>query len=799
MMRRFRRIVLTAVLPAILVSAPGCRRESPTPRLKGGGSVNLLLVTVDAVRADRLGVFGSAAAPTPHIDRLAAEGAAFRNCYAPAPQTLPSHATIFTGREPPAHGVRVDGGDGLPARERTWAEMMKAAAFETFALVSSYRLHSRFGLNQGFDLYDDALDYSQILNSPVTAVAAEKVLIRFRSWLEGRNPERSFFAWVHFSDLRPSALQFPELSRPSGHDPYGTMVGRVDSAVGEIMGLLESGNLASRTVVVLAGSHGVRLHEKREAGHGLFSYEEMIKVPLIIRLPGTVLETRRTDRRVRLLDLLPSMLELLGLEIPDGLHGQSVWPLLSPRRSKTETERAVYFESRQGTEDMALFPLAGLIEGPYKLLSLPRDEMYDLGKDPAETRNLALEEKERAAALKGRLRAYLDRLGGEGQTGHDPRPGEGIDSVGRLMAAERLIAEEKTEEAEKELRDILRTFPDAKLPLAYDLLLLIARKSGDPGKTEEVLRRAAAAYPDIGRFSIALAQSLAASRHLDEAERICREALDRNPRLSQALILLGNIAGKRGEPGRAVSLLEKALDIEPLNRALQLEYAFQLTEHGDKARALEVLEKMIKDPALAADPSGVPLRSDIAGLLIKAGEKEMAHALLLDMAAQDRGDGKIWTQIGMVYVEKGDIPKARESLEKALSLEPGNALALSAMGTVHLAVFRGQGRRADLESAIDYYIKAKEAEPRLVAAWNGLGVAWRYSGDTVKAIDSWRHALRLDPGFTNTYFNLGITLLESGRRAEARQVLSQCLEIHADKLSEGEKRQLRTLLAEASQ
>jgi Flp pilus assembly protein TadD len=211
-----------------------------------------------------------------------------------------------------------------------------------------------------------------------------------------------------------------------------------------------------------------------------------------------------------------------------------------------------------------------------------------------------------------------------------------------------------------------------------------------------------------------------------------------------------------------------------------------------------ILETLAGDASLAADPDGAPLRSDIAALLIKIGEGEMANALLLDIVSSGHGDGKTWTQVGLGYLEKGNVPQAAESLEKALSLEPNNALALSGMGTVHLTLFRGRGERGDLERAIAFYTKAKEASPGLVAAWNGLGVAWSYAGDPEQAVAHWRQALLVDPGFTNTYFNLGITLLQSGRTEEARAILSACLEKHSAKLSEGEMRQLRALLEEAS-
>jgi tetratricopeptide (TPR) repeat protein len=245
--------------------------------------------------------------------------------------------------------------------------------------------------------------------------------------------------------------------------------------------------------------------------------------------------------------------------------------------------------------------------------------------------------------------------------------------------------------------------------------------------------------------------------------------------------------------------VEKALNLEPRNYPLQVEYASQLADLGEKARSLEILEKLMKIPSLSADPASVPLRADMAAILTKIGEAEMANTLLLDIVSGGQGDGKVWTQVGLGYLEKGNLPQAMESLQKALSLDPNNALALSGLGTLHLALFRAQQQKSDLENALAYYSRARDASPGLVAAWNGLGVAWRYAGDLEKAIAHWKQALNIDPGFTNTYFNLGITLLESGRREEAYSVLNTCLEKYGAKLSDAEKRQLQALLAEAKQ
>jgi choline-sulfatase len=798
MKRRFPAIIRLAILAAVLVFQPGCRRGTEIPRLKKTKATNFLLITVDSLRPDRLGAFGSAWGRTPNLDRLAEKGASFRNCYAPTPLSLPSHCTLFTGCEPLAHGVHTEGREELPASAQTWAEVMKSHGFETYALVSSYRLHSKFGLKQGFDTYDDSLAYGQILNTPSTAITADRIFPRFRSWLEQRSGPR-FFAWVHFSDPQAPYQPLPEFARLSENDPYGGEVAQVDHFVGEMLNLLEAVKLAERTVVVLAGSHGEALGEHGEMGHGIFCYEESLKVPLIIHHPVVFPKKMTIDRRIRLLDVLPSLLELFRMEVPDGVQGQSFWPLLSPRREKEESERPVYFESRHGQEEMGLAPLSGFLNGHYKFISLPEAELYNLRTDPGEKDNLAIKESALAARMSELLQTYKDGRVEENKEGQGLDPKKVIEAVKRLLKAEELIASEKLGEAEQELRNIIRDFKDRKLPRAYDDLSFVYWRKKDPGKMEETLRQAAARYPDLDRFGISLAQSLSSSGRLREAEKICLDLLAKDPRLSQAHILLGKIFQEEGENQEALSHLEKALNLEPLNYSLQVEYASQLAELGQKARSLEILEALLKNTGLAGDPDGARLRADMAGILVKIGEAEMANTLLLDIVSSGQGDSKVWSQVGLGYLDGGNLPKAKESLEKALSLEANNALALSGLGTFYLTLFRMENQKADLDTAMAYYTRAKDVSPRMVAAWNGLGVAWRYAGDLEKAIAHWRQALLIDPAFTNTYFNLGITLLETGQRQEAYRTLNTCLEKYTAKLSDAEKRQLEALIQEARQ
>jgi arylsulfatase A-like enzyme/Flp pilus assembly protein TadD len=799
-------ISLGAILTLIFTFHPGCKKDNNIPRLKQSENFNLLLITIDSLRVDRLGVYGFRNAQTPNIDRLAKNGWMFKNCYASVPLSRPSHSTIFTGREPWAHGVHNNGADFLPANEQTWAEVMKASGFETYALVSSYLLHSKFGLKQGFDTFDDSLDYSSIINNFRTTIAAGQVFARFQSWLEQRTPDK-FFAWVHFSDPQASAEAPPEYAKMFENDPYSAKVALVDHYLGEIVRALEAQRLMDRTVVVIAGSQGEALHEHREWGRGLFCYEPTLKVPLIIHHPTAFGEKREIASRVRLLDLMPSLLQLFNLESPIGVQGESFLYLLSKKNRGRQIDQPVYFESLYGFQEMGFAPLTGLISENYKYISLPEAELYDLKTDPAEMENLVLTKSELAQKMGAALGLDVENhygkkpeaLGEAAQSRPENQaidPKRGIDAVERMLEVERLIDSEKWGDAEKELEGLRSDYRDWRLPQLVDYQYLLDQKKNDPRKIIETLRQAVEKYPERDRFKLSLAQMLISTGRLGEAEKICVEELARNPNLTQAYLLQAAIYRKNGPAAQVLSSLEKALEQEPRNVRLQLEYAARLAELGDKGKSLDILKNLLKNRSLTADPAGADIQADIGGLLIKIGEFEMANTLLLDLVANGQGNSMVWTQIGLGYSNNGIPDKARESLEKAVSLDPNNALALSSLGTFHLSLFNKQKQKDDLEKAVAHYTQARKISPELVSAINGLGVAFRYAGDIEQAIVCWKQGLDIDPGFTDIYFNLGITLIETGRREEALKYLSVCKEKYSDRLSENGRRQLDSLISE---
>jgi arylsulfatase A-like enzyme/tetratricopeptide (TPR) repeat protein len=804
---RPRAIVPGLAVIAIFLTAPfGCKKGQDILALKRGKDFNLLLITVDSLRPDRLGAYGFKDSTTPTLDRLAGQGWIFRNCYTSVPLSRPSHSTIFTGRGPLAHGVRTDRADVLPEGEQTWAEVMRNNGFETYAVVSSYLLHSKFGLKQGFDAYDDSLDDGSLIHHSQTAIGADRVYFRFQSWLSQRTAGK-FFAWVHFSDPQSRHELPPEYAKAFASDPYSGEVAFVDHHIGEIVHALEGRNLFDRTVIVIAGSSGEALGEHREWGHGLFCYESTLKVPLIIRAPGSSVKSKTVSSRVRLLDLLPSVLQLFGLESPSGIQGQSFLEQPKDNTGDLLLDRPAYFESLTGAKEMGFAPLTGLIRENDKYIALPEPELYDLKNDPGETKNLAPTKPDLVREMDAALRQAVESQGGKslaGLTKTDQNvsatpaidPKKGIDAVERTLEVGRLIEAKNWTDAERALDGIRSDRPGWTSPQMFDAQLRIDGNKNDRAAIEKTFRQASEKYPEIDRFMLSLVQFLTSAGRLGEAEKLCLDALARNPRLSQAHILLAAVYQKEGQAARGLVSLEKALTLEPENARLQLEVAARSAELGKKESSLDLLKNLMKKRALSADPSAADLQAEIGSLLMKIGEFEMANTLLLDVVAQGKATSMVWTQIGLGYFNKGNPEKARESLEKAISLDPKNGTALSGLGTFHLSLFRQRRQKDDLNKAIAYYTQAKEADPKLAAAVNGLGVAYRYAGDAGRAIDCWKEALALDPGFTDTYFNLGITLMDTGRKQEALQVLTLCKEKYSDRLSAEERRQLDKLIAE---
>jgi choline-sulfatase len=381
--------VIRVMLAAVAISATSCLalndRDPPT---------GVVIVTLDTTRADRLSPYGLMDASMPAFERLAREGVVFDQATSVAPLTLPAHCSLFTGLLPPSHGVRDNAGPPLAPERTTLAEILAGQGFQTAAFVGSDVLHSDRGLSQGFGSYWSPASVQSSATS-TRQRRGDAVMSDAIGWLNGVGRSR-FLLWLHLYDPhRP--YDPPEPFRSQHRDPYVGEIAFADAQIGRLLAALDDRRLRDRTIVIVAGDHGESLGEHGERDHGIFVYESVLRVPLIVRAPA--LRATRIGAVVRLTDVFPSVLDLLDVPVPE-TDGKSLRGLMTGRSGTPEHE--AYAESLYPRR-FGWSPLRSLRDGRYKLIDAPRRELYDLQRDPFETRNLYDERRPLADALAVRL------------------------------------------------------------------------------------------------------------------------------------------------------------------------------------------------------------------------------------------------------------------------------------------------------------------------------------------------------------------------------------------------------------
>jgi arylsulfatase A-like enzyme len=395
--RRLLRYALLACLGATVVAAlvlSAMRREAmPT---------GLVIITLDTTRADRLSPYGFMNVSLPHLERLAREGVVFDRATSVAPLTLPAHTTLFTGLLPPHHRVRDNADEPLRDAETTMAEILMARGFRTAGFVGSVVLGPDRGLKQGFEVYEGVSVGGTDRGTPESRQRrADAVVGDAIDWLDTIAGER-FFLWAHLYDAhRP--YDPPEPYRSTyGHNLYVGEIAFADSQIGRLLDALDRRQLLDRTVVMVTADHGEALGSHGERDHGIFVYQDVIRVPLVIRAPG--LQAGRVTEVVRLTDLMPTALDLLGVPAPS-TDGTSVVDLMHGRRHDLNLE--AYSESLY-PERLGWSPLRALRSGRFKLIDARRPELYDLEDDPFEERNIYDGQRRVAESMAARLAAIAN-------------------------------------------------------------------------------------------------------------------------------------------------------------------------------------------------------------------------------------------------------------------------------------------------------------------------------------------------------------------------------------------------------
>jgi arylsulfatase A-like enzyme len=401
------------VLTGVLV-ATGCGRSERTeqpeerPAVDWRGEIapndlNVILVTIDTLRSDRVSSYGSDLVDTPNIDGFASEGVLFSNAASTVPFTLPAHSSILTGLYPPGHGVRENVGYTLDPSIPTLAEVLSDGGWNTAGFVSAFVLDGRWGIDRGFDHYFDDFDLADFDTPNLGSVqrSGDVTIAEAVRWLDGRSQDDPFFLWLHLYDPHDPYTPPEPFKSQYPNRPYDGEVAYTDSLIGEFRQALEERGLLASSLVILTADHGEGLGDHGEGQHGFFVYDTTIHVSLIVRPPTAADGGRVVDSAVSHVDIFPTILDAVGLSAPKRVHGQSLLPVIAGEN--VELNRGVYSESLYPLLHYGWAPLRAVRTDNRKLISAPRPEVFDVIADPREERDLSLEQPGVTEELENRL------------------------------------------------------------------------------------------------------------------------------------------------------------------------------------------------------------------------------------------------------------------------------------------------------------------------------------------------------------------------------------------------------------
>jgi arylsulfatase A-like enzyme/Flp pilus assembly protein TadD len=691
-------------------------RRRPAP-----GDLNVLVITLDGLRADRLGCYGFAGTTSPHIDALARDGLLFERAFATAPLTLPSHASLFTGLIPPRHGVRDSGGFPLDDSRTALAERMQAAGYATGAFVGAWVLESRQGLGQGFDIYADEFVLGKLeISRGALRKRGDEVMDEALAWLETVRGRR-FFAWVHLAD--PSAPHDPPEPQRSRHpgDLYLDEVAYADDVVGRLLEWLKQRGLEDRTLVVLTAGHGESLGEHGEAAHGYFIYGATTRVPLVVRTPWGD-RAARSAAVVSSVDVFPTILDLVGLRPQQGIDGRSlIRAFVDPR---ADVARAAYVETCYPRFHFGWQHLRGLRNGRHLFVEAPEPELYDLEKDPGERVNVYAAFQQAAEELRATLRA----MAGDGAEAGPRRQKLDPETLQRLGALDYLGSASAI--------DPRAELPDPKRKLHLFQLLSEAKRSAAGGMRDEAIarvRQVLAEEPGLADARLALGTWLAESGRSDEAIVEFEQLTAPHQGSEIATTRLADIHRARGAFEAAIEVYRRALAADRRNGHAWYHLAALLLDLGRAAEAEEAFRQALgSDPRMGAAYNGLAVIAFSRRTVVEA-ERLVRKGLELEARVRS---GRY--NLGRILEEKGDVAAAETLYRQELATYPN-------YGKARFALAQFLGKRGDRDGYLKELRAGIEKAPEFSPCYFLLAREELTAGNVDVAADLANRGLEVDP------------------------------------------------------
>ena len=640
----------------LAVALGGCSPAPTAASIAGSGTLsgsNVLLVTIDTLRRDRVGAYGSSAGLTPTIDRLAADGVRYVHAYSHAPMTLPAHASMLTGRVPLRHGVRTNGSYRLPDDVPTLATVLDLAGYRTGAFVGAFVLDARYGLSRGFGAYDDHYSESGRSTFALAERRAADVVQAAGDWILAPGANGKWFAWVHLFD--PHAPYQAPAEYRSGRAPYDAEIAYTDAMLGRLLDRLRAAGALNRTVIVITADHGESLGDHGETTHGLFAYDATLSVPLVISGPGVGRAV--VDGTVGHADILPTVCDLLGVTPPPALDGASL-VAAQPR------DRKVYFEALDAAITRGWAPLTGVVTAEWKFIDLPEPELYDLAADPAEAHNLADRDPSR---LKTMSEARQAIVAGVGATPAAQAASPTADAVERL----RSLGYVATASAPGHGRGAGRA------PTPAD----------DPKRLVGL----------NDRFNTAV--SAFNDGHAEAALAGFRAVLAERPDFLTARTSAATVLVATGRAREAVALLGDSPPAQSGAPELLARLGVALREAGDLRGAARALEQ-----ARASGAGNPELANDLGVVYARMGRTRDARSLFEELLARDPGDATTWNNLGVLELSSRRPTEAAQAFRRAVNADAGRGDAWQGLGAALLD--------RDRPTAIEAWKKAERLLPQ---------------------------------------------------------------------------------------
>jgi tetratricopeptide (TPR) repeat protein len=705
---------------AVLFAAAALACGAGTPKID-----NVVLISLDTTRADALGCYGNDAGTTPNLDALAAEGVLFETAISPVPITMPAHSTLFTGLTPPNHGVRGNLDHRLDPSNQTLAELLAGHVENSAGFISARVLDARFGIDQGFDLWDDELEASRHKAFGAERRGGETVDLATR-WLEA-NAAEPFLLFVHLYDPHevyeppePFATRFVD-------NLYLGEVAYTDAQIGRLLATLSRLEVEENTAVIVVGDHGELLGEHGEFTHTYYVYENAVRVPLIMRIPG-VEGGRRISGTVGLVDVMPTLSGLLGILPPDS-DGRDLSTLIL-NGGEGDLDRPIYCESLTPTRYGAN-SLRSVRSSLWSFIRTKRPELYDLEEDPGEAVNLVADRTEEVR----RLEAILADMISTEKTDLDAAVEVDPETAAQLAALGYMSSAVDTDV------DLDPERPDPK-----DLI------------TYHVAHQRTFMAATAGRW--------------DEAEAACLEVLDGLPDFWEANSNLAKIRIGQKRWAESLPLLERALELKPDQYEIVYDQGLALTELGDLEGAADAFRR-----AVPLDPEPPKAELNLSRALFNLGQTEAALEHAEVVAREGAQFAGMLRLLGDLLLDFDQIEAAVPVFEQLLTLRPNDTETRNSLGLMLAGAGRLEAARAQFEAIV-------RIEPASAGAHLNLGMIALQTGQGDAALESaaahFSRAVSSDPSLATAHLNLALANLHLGRTAEAIAGLRRTLELEPD-------------------